>query len=401
MEARRFLQDRVMRIAVISVVVLLVMGFAVISYPSPQGGKSNATDFATFYCAGRMVRQGLGHRLYDVAEQSRCLSEVQSVGVYYLRPPFESLLFVPLSYLGYHRAYLLWTLASVLMLVVSAHFIDRETAVSSTLTRYTGVRADLGLLVGIFVTFSPFTTGLVLGQDATLVLLIYTLAFVLLRRRQEFGAGLALGCALFKFPLVFPLALILLLRRKWRVLAGLGASGVFLALVSVAMCGRQVLSQYPRFLRNPDPYLNLLGLKPTYMPNVRGLLTLLLGGFGSPQSISILTAVFSLALIGLAARFWTDDQPQRSLGVALLAALLSTYHLHNYDLTLLLLAVPLVWNERLSRTAKWAVVTLLISPLHLFLIAHGVYALMVLPVAGVLAGAISVLRTEGASPSSS
>jgi hypothetical protein len=392
---RRLLIERAIRTVAIAVVVFLVIGFAVLSLPSPKNGPSNATDFATFYCAGRMVRQGFGDRLYDVAEQSRCLSAVPSTGVYYLRPPFESLLFIPLSYLNYRRAYLLWTLASVLLLVISAHFIELETVASSVITRHTKIRADLGLLVAIFVTFSPFTTGLMLGQDAALVLLIYTLAFVLQARGREVGAGLVLGCALFKFQMVIPLALILVLRRKWHALGGFLASGVFLVLVSIAIAGRQVLTQYPRFLLNPGRDLNLLGLDPWYMPNVRGFLSLLLGNFCSTRSIAMLTLSVSFLLLCLAARIWKDDQPKLSLGVALLASLLSTYHLHNYDLTLLLLAVPMVWTERLSRAAKWAVVAMFLPPLHLFLITHGIYTLMVAPITVLLLSAISVLRAQG------
>ena len=394
MEARGFSTDRVLRTAIIGLVIISVIGFAALSFPSTKTDQANSIDFSTFYCAGRMVRQGLGHSLYDVAEQSRCLSEVRSVGIFYLRPPFESLLFIPLSYLNYRRAYLLWTLASVLMLGVSAHFIELETAASRKITQHTNIRADFGLLLGICVTFSPFTTGLMLGQDAALVLLVYTFALVLLVRRRELGAGLMLGGALLKFQLVLPLALILLLRRKWRVLVGVSASGAFLTLVSVAISSRQVLHQYPHFLLNPDPHLHLLGPEPWYMPNIRGLLTLLLGNFFSSRSITRLTLAVSSLLICLAARFWNDDDLKLSFAVALLASLLSSYHLHNYDLTLLLLAIPMAVGDRPSRAAKWAVVALLISPLHLFLMTHGIYALMFVPVAGLLLSAISALRAQ-------
>ncbi len=395
MGGRRFWTDRVFRVVIVVAVFSLVTGFAVFAFPSTKTDQTNAIDFSTFYCAGLMVRQGFGHRLYDVADQTHCLSEVRSAGVFYVRPPFESLLFIPLSCFSYRRAYLLWTLTSVLMLVISAHLIDSLTAVSRAITQYTNIRADIAFLLCIFVTFSPFTTSLMLGQDAALVLLIYTLICVLLVRRRDLGAGLLLGCALFKFQLVLPFAVVLLLRRKWRALVGLSASGALLVLASVAISGRLVLVQYARFLRNPDPSINLLGLYPTYMPNVRGLLSLLLGNFSCTRSITILTITVSCLLVCLAARYWNDDNLKLSFAVALLASLLSTYHLHNYDLTLLLLAIPIICGERLSRVAKWAIAAILIPPLHLLLITHGIYALMFVPVAVLLLSAISVLRTQG------
>ena len=394
MEARRSLIDRVVRIVAVAAVFSLVVGYAIFLFPSTKTDQTSGTDFSEFYCAGLMVRQGLGHRLYDLAEQARCQSAVASVRAFYLRPPFESLLFIPLSYLNYRHAYLLWTLASVLMLVISAHFIESLTTASRAITRHTHIWADFGLLLALFVTFSPFATSLVLGQDAALVLLIYTLVFVLLVRRQEVAAGLVLGCALFKFQMVLPLTLILLLRRKWGALVGLSASGAVLVLISVAISGRQVLLQYPRLLLTPGPYRKLLGWTPLCMPNVRGLLTLLLGNFSSTATITFLTIMVSFLLVCLAARFWNDDQPKLSFGAALLASLLTSYHLYHYDLTLLLLAIPIVFGEQLSRAAKWSAVPFFIPPLHVFLLERGIYSLMFVPMAGLLVGAISVLRSR-------
>ena len=200
MEARRFWTDRVFRAVLTTAVFSLVTGFAVFSFPSTKADQTNAIDFSTFYCAGLMVRQGFGHRLYSVEDQKHCLSQVGSAGVFYLRPPFESLLFIPLSYFSYPRAYLLWTLTSVLMLVVSAYLIDLLTAASGVITQYTNFRADIAFLLCIFVTFSPFTTSLMLGQDATLVLLIYTLTFVLLVRRTRSWGWPPAGMRTFQVP---------------------------------------------------------------------------------------------------------------------------------------------------------------------------------------------------------
>jgi hypothetical protein len=129
------------------------------------------------------------------------------------------------------------------------------------------------------------------------------------------------------------------------------------------------------------------------MPNVRGLLTLLLGRFSSPTGITLLTLTVSFLLVGVAARFCHDDDPKLSWGVALLASLLSSYHLHNYDLTLLLLAIPLVWKGKVHRAAKWAVAALLLPPVHLFFITHSIYALMFVPVMVLL---VSGIYVEGA-----
>jgi hypothetical protein len=80
-------------------------------------------DFTIYYCAGTIVRQGSGRRLYDDATQFKIQREffpeaTTRPGVLpYNHPPFEAALFVPLSYVSYSSAFALWDLANLAMLV--------------------------------------------------------------------------------------------------------------------------------------------------------------------------------------------------------------------------------------------------------------------------------------------
>src|SRR5947209_10203577 len=71
-------------------------------------------DFAIYYCAGDVVRHGLGHQLYDPAprfevEQQFATYVPQFRGpLPYTHPPFETLFFLPFSYLSWIHAYTAW-----------------------------------------------------------------------------------------------------------------------------------------------------------------------------------------------------------------------------------------------------------------------------------------------------
>src|SRR5215467_15954971 len=64
-------------------------------------------DFTVFYTAGRMLRRGLGAHLYDPRAQQTVQAEfaknfdVRRGPLPYIHPPFEALVFLPLTYFPY------------------------------------------------------------------------------------------------------------------------------------------------------------------------------------------------------------------------------------------------------------------------------------------------------------
>jgi len=380
--------ERAIRFAAAVAVSSLVVGVALFSFPDQKS--DDTRDFSEFYCAAQMVRQGLGRNLYDLGVQAKFQSKVASVHAFYLRPPFEALLFLPFTYVSYRAAYTLWTMAGVGMLIGVALLLDSHTKVRLAVSQYARVHADFGLLLVIFLTFAPATTCLLIGQDSIFMLLIYTLTFVLLKRAAEFQAGCVLALGLFKFHLIVPFVLILLMRRKWPAAWGFAAVGILLMLASIGVSGIQALAEYPRVLLFDRTYQEITGFASEYSPNIRGVLYLLIHGRFGSLVFGMLVAVFSGLALWLAARTWRDEQLGLSFSAAILATLLASYHLYNYDLTLLLLPISIVCGE-LARREKLlssptafsaALVILFIPPLHRLLLLHGIYALMVIPILG-------------------
>src|ERR1035441_4763359 len=110
--------QRVIRLLAVLAVVSLIVGIALLSFPVQKNDTANVVDFSSFYCAAQIVRQGLGRDLYDLKTQVEFQLKVASVHAFYNHPPYEALLFVPLTYFSYRTAYIIWTFASLGLLVV-------------------------------------------------------------------------------------------------------------------------------------------------------------------------------------------------------------------------------------------------------------------------------------------
>jgi Glycosyltransferase family 87 len=273
------------------------------------------------------------------------------------------------------------------LLVVVVSLIESRTKVSLAVSQYAKIRADAGLVLVIFLTFAPTTTCLLIGQDSILILLVYTIVFVMLRLGAEFRAGCALACGLFKFHLIIPFVIILLLRRRWPALKGFAAVGSLLILITIAISGVGVLREYPRVLLFDSAHRQIMGFNPEFTPNVRGLLYLLEKG-RQLYLFSWLTVIFSVLALLWAAKNWRDDRFEWSFSASLLATLLASYHLYNYDLTLLLLPIAIVCGELAQRMRLLqgnvfltSVLVILFLPwVHFFLLKQAIYALMSIPI---------------------
>jgi Glycosyltransferase family 87 len=363
--------------------VSLIGGIAVLSFSANK----DSLDFSEFYAAAQMVREGQGKSLYDLTVQAQFQSKLAAVHAYYLRPSFEILLFLPFTYVNYRTAYTLWTLINLALLVVVVSLIESRTKVSLAVSQYAKIRADAGLVLVIFLTFAPTTTCLLIGQDSILILLVYTIVFVMLRLGAEFRAGCALACGLFKFHLIIPFVIILLLRRRWPALKGFAAVGSLLILITIAISGVGVLREYPRVLLFDSAHRQIMGFNPEFTPNVRGLLYLLEKG-RQLYLFSWLTVIFSVLALLWAAKNWRDDRFEWSFSASLLATLLASYHLYNYDLTLLLLPIAIVCGELAQRMRLLqgnvfltSVLVILFLPwVHFFLLKQAIYALMSIPI---------------------
>ena len=79
------------------------------------------TDFPEFYAAAKVVKDGLGHRLYDPGIQQQFqIQYTGRIGTYFNHPPFEALFYLPFAAEPPQRAYVLWSLLNLALLIAIA-----------------------------------------------------------------------------------------------------------------------------------------------------------------------------------------------------------------------------------------------------------------------------------------
>ena len=329
-------------------------------------------DFTIFYTAGTMLRSGQASSLYDADAQYRTEKEfapdvrIRQAALPYIHTPFEALLFVPFTFLGYVPAYALWTALNVALLALNLALLRKN---------FPEIAALSPVLLGLAAAgFFPIAIGLIQGQDTILVLLSVVLCLVLLKDKRDIWAGSALGLGLFKFHFVAPLALILAFRRP-RLLVGFVPIALGLGALSIAMVGFQGVIHYVHYVLNLETTGAGGAIMASDMPNLRGLIDTV-SGLRTDTAVSIaITLVCSVALLW--ATQWRvrkgDDSVLHTFALAIIAAILISYHALPYDLVLLLPAVLVLLAKAVSENARLSgadillLVLLFLTPLYVLL----------------------------------
>ena len=274
-------------------------------------------DFTVFYRGAEMVRAGQAAQLQD------------------LHPPFEELLFVPLTWLSYFPAYVVWTLLNVVMMALSFGMV-RKTF------EEVGQLRPLFLILSV-TAFAPAVRALTQGQDSILLLLLVTLSLFLLARSRVVLAGAALGLGMFKFHLVVPLALVLAVRRP-RLWLGLCPVTAVLAAIWTMMVGWPGIAGYAHFVVQVENH-GAGGTASAAMPNLRGLIAQLAGKSGG-NSVTVAAIVCSAAALGIV--LWEIRRrgggTRFVFAVASVTCILVGYHAVIHDLTLLLPVVLMLFS---------------------------------------------------------
>ncbi len=103
-------------------------------------------------------------------------------------PPFNAILFVPLTFLSYNTAFLLWTILSVLLYLAMLALLRHEFQIDLP-------RHWLLLLVGLALCWRPFLVQIHLGQLSIYLISCIIGCWALLRHGRPLLAGALLGLA--------------------------------------------------------------------------------------------------------------------------------------------------------------------------------------------------------------
>lgn len=336
----------------IAFLALLAAALATLIIPLDQqtSDRSDTLDFANFYMAGKIVREGNPHQLYDLAVQKRVEREVSPGGPFqpYYHPPFEALFFAPFTLFSYAHAFVLLAGMNLLVFILIIY-----------LFRFTGYQlGTAGYMVWMAICLLFVLVALALGQDTLLLALVFVVAFLALKRRRDYAAGLVLGLGLFRFEILLPFVFIFLLRRRWKLFTGFCTVGTMLLAVSAAVVGWTGLVGYLRTLIEVGSATTGSWAdrsSASMMPCLRGAFDALLGGVIPRNLLFPAILIGTLLLLGWAAwEFKSLERPgdpsfDLEYSLAAIAALLSGYHVFLSELTPLIVAGFLILAYEATR----------------------------------------------------
>ena len=152
-------------------------------------------------------------------------------------PPPVILLSLPLGWLTYQQAAIVWFAFELACIIVSVYL----------LLQWSGMRPNLMLVLIctlLALACPPFRQELTVGQLMTLNLALLIGSWQMLRVGKEIRGGILLGCAIAFKLIAWPLVILLVLRKKWRATGAAGAVLVAANGIIALLIGPQTVADY-------------------------------------------------------------------------------------------------------------------------------------------------------------
>lgn len=293
-----------------------------------RAGNLKGSDFLHFYTLGSLALAHRGADLYNPQAQSELAAQrvPAAVGIEYLplNPPQVSLLFAPFARLSYAWALAVWLVFSSMLYGICCYAVWR---VCENLRDYERTILFLAL------AYPAFWHLIAWGQTSALALVCFTLAYFAFRSQQEFLAGLAFGCLIFKPQLGLAVAIIFLVTLRWKVILGAIVSMAAQLVVALVYYGSGPLREWMRLLLHVPRVLPLLEPRLYQTHSLRTFWTMLIPWMSASLVLYLITAILFAAF---SVDCWHRQLPlPLRYSVLLLSTVLLAPHLTVYDLVIL------------------------------------------------------------------
>jgi alpha-1,2-mannosyltransferase len=304
-----------------------------------------ASDFVSFYAAGKLALAGTPQLAYDQAAHYLAQQQATAESAphqYFFYPPVYLILCVALASMPYLVAFALFQAATLGMFIVMMRSLLREQG--------GGWLAPLLAFPAVFWTFG-------LGQNSFLTAALFG-GFTLLLDRRPVAAGILLGSLCYKphFGLLVPGAL--LAGRRWVAFAAATGTAAWLVGVSIALFGWQTWGAYLTAFAHSDQVYSTGVIDYAGIVTPFGAARLL--GYGPWPAYAVQGAAAAVLAL-LIAMLWRGSVSQNlRFGALLSATLLAVPLALLYDKLLALVAIGWLLREARERGfLPWEKLTLL------------------------------------------
>jgi alpha-1,2-mannosyltransferase len=322
-------------------------------------GRPLGTDFASFYAAGSLVRDGMAAAAFDQAAHfAREQAIFGAAAPYYAfqYPPVFLLVAGALAQLPYVPALALWQGASLILYLLAvrtillipplkAEAVAAQSAVTGRVDASVGGIERIWLLLAL--AFPAAFINLGHGQNGFLTVALFGCALAVLDRRPWI-AGILMGLLVYKpqFGLMIPL--VLLATGRWRVIAAATATVAALVLVTLLAFGPAVWPAFFASMTFTRTVLLEQGEVGWYkMQSIFSWVRM----WGGPVALAYLVqGIVALAVAIALVWLWRSNTRYPLKAAALLiGSLMSTPFCLDYDLMLLAPAIAYLAADGLKR----------------------------------------------------
>jgi hypothetical protein len=330
--------------------VLLIAAFAV-QVLSVVKDREIGGDFMTLYAAGRVSLNYPHTQLYNLDIQETEYRKVAGPRGYspFGYTPWFSIPLELLAHLPYAVAFGLWTLLSVLLLLVAYRLIARSEGLPSSWN-------NLGFLACL--AFPPYLFySLINGHPSAFALLVVVSAYVLQKKGKQVLAGMTLALLSYKPTLLVFIAPMLFFTRQWKCLMGLVIGGGILGLVGIAWVGVDANIAFLKILRLYTEAVNSRSqiFQTEKYIDLGAAIKMLVGPHAFLRPL-----LLALSFPVVCFLWYRNGARPISWSLAIVSGHLFNIYTPIYDCTLLIFAVIIIGVRSLD---SWLVVSLYLVPL--------------------------------------
>ncbi len=312
-------------------------------------------DFAAPWTGARFFRDGRMDELFDVHAQWAFQQEHvrNDAPSWFVSPPHVALVYSPLALVSFRTAGLIWTLISIVCVVVSIRLIEpfaprffRNHRLATTL-----------LLLSTYPVFELLGA----GQQSAVTFLLLAAGIRLALADHQGWAGVLFALGAIKPQLFIMVPFVLIAMRMWKALATGAVTGLATLALSYLVFGREVFAAWFEALGSPmyaemvqiDQAWKMIGLPALAVTLVPPQAAAFVNGLGTLITIAVV-AFACWKIFG-----WTKAgaDPRAVWAGAILAMILASPHLVAYDLIMVLVPALYLAENALNRTTR---VTLLV-----------------------------------------
>lgn len=331
--------------AFILFLLLTVVGTHLTTIRPPSGGRieTGTGDFLAFWTGAKLLNDGQGETLYDMAAQKRVQTETLGGPCPsfqgYLNPPLLAVLLSILVPLGYLPAFYIYDFACLSALIVGL------AALRSALTSIRTVPAWSWTLVFLIASFQPMLLTTFCGQNTPITFALLAAMTAALRVRSDAWAMILLGLLTYKPQYAIGVGLACLVAGRTRIVLGGSVIGIGHWLLGAYWSGPSWPLSMLKMVKEYRP-LEMQANAYTHFSWISITETLL------PAPWQPLAAILGVSsVLGIWWRFRENGKMGNPVWMALVlcGTMLLSPHQQYYDVAILTIPVAILINERLSQ----------------------------------------------------